>query len=100
MNRLHVHREAIKERQALPAGAALQFAEIEEALTVLDVHARGLTRKREQGWGRRTMLVGGAHHAGTTYRIAWEVLSRTEVVVWAYGSHEGFYAKLARRARQ
>jgi hypothetical protein len=32
--------------------------------------------------------------------MAWEVVSSHEVYVWAFGPHEGFYPKLARRARQ
>jgi hypothetical protein len=100
VNSIEIHREAAKERQQLPAEVALAFAEIEEALLLLDVHASGLAHKREQGWGRRMMLVGHASHRGTTYRMAWEVVSRREVAIWAYGPHEGFYPRLARRARQ
>jgi mRNA-degrading endonuclease RelE of RelBE toxin-antitoxin system len=100
MNSIDIHREALKERQALPTDVAVVFAEIEEALLVADVYAPGLTHKREQGWGKRTMLVGDARYRGTTYRMAWEVITRTEVVVWAYGPNEGFYRKLARRAKQ
>lgn len=100
MNHVEIHREAIKERATLPAVVALAFAEIEEALLVVDVYAAGLAHKREQGWKRRTVLVGDAKHGRTTYRMAWEVVSPTEVVIWAYGPHEGFYKKLARRARQ
>ena len=73
---------------------------IEDVLRELDVRAPGLVHNREQGWGRRTMLVGHATHQGTTYRMAWEVLSPSSVLIWAYGPHEGFYRKLARRARQ
>jgi hypothetical protein len=100
MNRIDIHREALKERQAMPVDVGVVFAEIEESLRVADVYAPGLTRKREQGWGRRTVLVSEARHGRTTYRMAWEVVTRDELVIWAYGPHEGFYKKLARRARQ
>lgn len=100
MNSIDIHREALKEREALPGDVGVVFAEIEEALLIADVYAPGLTHKREQGWGRRTMLVGDAKYRGTSYRMVWEVVSRREVVIWAYGPHEGFYRKLARRARQ
>ena len=100
MNSVTVHREAAKERRSLPAGVVLAFREIEVTLQNDDVWARGLAHKREQGWGRRTILVGHAMHRGTTYRMAWEVLSASSVIIWAYGPHEGFYKKLARRARQ
>jgi mRNA-degrading endonuclease RelE of RelBE toxin-antitoxin system len=93
------HREALKERKRLPAEVALAFAEIEEALLVDHVSATGLAHKREQGWKRRTMLVGEARQGGTTYRMAWEIDDQ-DVIVWAYGPHEGFYQRLARRARQ
>lgn len=73
---------------------------MEEALGAMDVRAPGLAHKREAGWGKRTMLVADARHGRTTYRMAWEVVSRAEVIVWAYGPHKGFYKKLARRARQ
>ena len=100
MNSIDIHREALKERQALPAEVGVVFAEIEETLLVADVRAAGLAYKRARGWGRRTMLVGHTVHRGTTYRMACEVVSRNEVVIWAYGPHEGFYKKLGRRARQ
>jgi len=100
MNHIDIHREALKERQALPVNVGVVFAEIEETLLVVDVYAPGLTHKREQGWGKRTLLVGDAKHGRTTYRMAWEVVARNDVVIWAYGPHEGFYRKLGRRARR
>ncbi len=100
MNVVRIHREAVKERQALPGDVVRRFACIEEALRTDDVRAPGLAHKREQGWGRRTILVGHAAHGKTTYRMAWEVVAQREAVIWAYGPHEGFYKKLARRARQ
>jgi hypothetical protein len=99
VNHVDFHREALKERQRLPIEAALVFAEVEEAVLVEDVRASRFAHKREQGWGKRTMLVADARHRGTTYRMAWEV-DRHDVTVWAYGPHEGFYQQLARRARQ
>jgi DNA-binding transcriptional MerR regulator len=59
----------------------------------------GLTHQRWKGWANGPCS-SARPDAGTTYRMAWEVISRTEVVVWAYGPHEGFYRKLARRAKQ
>ena len=100
VNELHIPHDALKERQALPVDVGLVFAEIEETLRLLDAYARDLTLKRERGWGRRVVLVGDARHGRTTYRMAWEVVTKREVVIWAYGPHEGFYRKLARRARQ
>jgi len=100
MNKVEYHRQTAKEQRALPSQVASRFRVIEEALKTDDVRAPGLAHKREQGWGRRTMLVGHATHQGTTYRMAWEVRSPTEALIWAYGPHEGFYRKLARRARQ
>jgi len=99
VNHIETHREALKERERLPLPVALAFAEVEETVRAHDVRAPGITRKREQGWGRRTMLVADARHEGTTYRMAWEVDGH-EVTVWAYGPHEGFYQRLARRAKQ
>lgn len=81
-------------------GVVASFAQVEEVLQASDVRAPGHTHKREQGWGKRTMLVADARYGGTTYRMAWEVISSSEVYVWAYGPHEGFYQRLARRARQ
>ena len=100
MNSVGIHREALKEREALPPAVGVEFAEIEEAIVFFDVYAGGLTHKREAGWRGRTMLVAEARHHRTSYRMAWEVVSRNEAVIWAYGPHEGFYAKLGRRARQ
>ena len=99
MNHIDLHREARKERERLPLPVAVLFAEVEEAIRCDAVRAPGFTHKREQGWGRRTILVADARHDGTTYRMAWEV-DRHEATIWAYGPHEGFYPKLARRARQ
>lgn len=100
MNEMAIHREAAKERAALPPEVVQTFRELEVTIARDDVWARGLAHKRERGWGRRVMLVGHASCRGTTYRMAWEVLSPTSVLIWAYGPHEGFYRKLARRARQ
>lgn len=100
MNHIDTHHDALKEVRRLPRPVALLFAEVEEAIRVDDVRAPRFTHKREQGWGRRMMLVADARHEGTTYRMAWEVLARHEARIWAYGPHEGFYRKLARRARQ
>lgn len=100
MNAVEFHRDAVKERQSLPPQVGARFAEIEEALRLADGYVRGLAHKRERGWNHRTMLVADASHLGTTYRMAWEIVSRDTVVVWAYGPHEGFYRRLARRARQ
>ncbi len=97
--RIDIHREALKERQTLPAPVFHAFAEIEEAIAT-NPYAPELVRKREAGWGRRTILVAEANHAGTHYRLAWEVVSAADVFIWQYGVHEGFYRKLARRARQ
>lgn len=95
-----MHREALKERERLLLPVALAFAEVEETVRVHDIRAPGFTHKREQGWRGRTMLVAHAQHQGVTYRMAWEVMERHEATIWAYGPHEGFYRKLARRARQ
>ena len=100
VNVVQIHRDALKERQALPVDVGLVFAEIEETLLALDAYASGIAHKREQGWGWRTVLVGDARHGRTTFRMAWEVISTRQVVIWAYGPHEGFYRKLARRAHQ
>ena len=100
VNHIDTHREAFKERERLPRPVAVRFAEVEEAIRVDDVRAPRFTHKREQGWGRRTMLVAEARHEGTTYRMAWEVLARHEARIWAFGPHEGFYQRLARRAKQ
>ena len=100
MNSVGVYREALKERERLPIPVGVEFAEIEEAIVHFDVYAGGLTLKREKGWPGRTMLVADARHHRTTYRMAWEVVSRTQAYIWAYGPHEGFYAKLGRRAKQ
>lgn len=100
MNVIYIHRQAAKERVGLPREVAQVFDVIEEILRLEDVRAAGLAHKREQGWGRRILLVGHAGHRGTTYRMAWEVLSANTAVIWAYGAHEGFYKKLGRRARQ
>lgn len=100
VNHIDTHREAIKERQRLPLPVALLFAEVEEALRLDDVRAPGFAHKREQGWARRIMLVADARHEGTAYRMAWEVSARHDATIWAYGPHEGFYERLARRARQ
>jgi hypothetical protein len=94
------HRAALKERQGLPVEVGIVFAEVGETLVAVDVRVPELTLKREQGWGKRTILVSEARHLGATYRMAWEVISRAEVVIWAYGSHEGFYRRLKRRAKQ
>jgi hypothetical protein len=73
--------------------------QLEETIRLHDVRAAAFTHKREQGWGRRTMLVAAASDQGVTHRMAWEVDGH-EVTVWAYGPHEGFSQRLARRARQ
>jgi hypothetical protein len=100
MNSIDIHREALKEREKLPRDAGILFAEVEEVLLLLDPYAPNLALKREKGWSRRTMLVAEARSGKTTYRMAWEVVPPRDVVIWAYGPHEGFYRRLARRARQ
>lgn len=99
MVRLDIHRDALKERQALPSAVFYAFAEIEEAIAT-NPYAPEFVRKREAGWGRRTMLAAAVAHAGIHYRMAWEVVSAADVFIWQYGAHEGFYRRLARRARQ
>ena len=95
-----IHREALKERQSLPAEVGLIFAEVEEVIVFVDAHAAGLAHKRESGWGKRAMLVADARHMGVTYRMAWEAISRSNVFIWQYGPHEGFYKRLDRRANR
>ncbi len=100
---IEAHREALKERRKLPSLVGAEFGLVEEVLRV-DPFAKGLTHKREQGWGRRLVLAAEVSHQRTAYRMAWEVLQAAggdqRVLIWAYGSHEGFYARLRRRARQ
>ena len=91
------HREARKERSRLPKSVAERFAVVEEAI-ILNPYAPAF--KREAGWGQRSVLVAGVSFQGTTYRMAWEVISAAEVVIWAYGAHERFYSRLSRRAKQ
>ena len=98
MNTLDMHREASKELAKLPQSVQDAF-EVVEATLFVDVYATGIARKRESGWGKRTVLVAESR-AKTTFRIAWEVLAGDEAIIWAYGPHEGFYARLARRARK
>ena len=97
MVRVEVHREARKERARLPRPLQERFAALEEAI---GINPYSPAFKRESGWGRRTVLVAGIGFRGTSYRMAWEVVSAAHVVIWAYGAHEGFYERLARRARQ
>ena len=91
------HREARKD--ALGCRSRWQSASpvVEEAIT-LNPYAPAF--KREAGWGQRSVLVAGVRFQGTTYRMAWEVISAAEVVIWAYGAHEGCYSRLSRRAKQ
>ena len=100
MNSVGIYREALKERERLPIPVGVEFAEVEETIVFFDVYAGGLTHKREAGWRGRTMLVAEARYHRTSYRMAWEVISRIEAYIWAYGPHEGFYARLGRRAHQ
>jgi glutamate formiminotransferase len=97
MGSITVHREARKERSRLPKLVTGRFEAVEEAI-VANPYAPAF--KREAGWGGRTMLVAGVSVEGTTYRMAWEVISASAVVIWAYGPHEGFYGRLSRRAKQ
>jgi hypothetical protein len=70
------------------------------AVIVLSVCRREALKERRMVPLDVGVLVGEARHGRTTYRMAWEVVTRDEVVIWAYGPHEGFNKKLARRARQ
>jgi mRNA-degrading endonuclease RelE of RelBE toxin-antitoxin system len=94
------HREARKERQDLPTPVR-EAAELVMSVLGADPYARGLTRERLKGWGKRVVLVYGTMHRGVTYRMAWEVQQPKFIaLIWAYGPHEGFYQKLNRRARR
>ncbi len=93
------HHAALKEREALPDAVFQEFGAVEEAIRI-NPYAPEFVRKREAGWGRRTVLEAETTYQGTHYRMAWEVVDADNIVVWAYGSHEGFHRRLARRARQ
>jgi len=96
---IDIHREALKERQQLPAAVLAEFAVVEEAIRI-SPFAPGFVRKREAGWKRRIILVAEARHLSTAYRMAWEVVSAADAYIWAYGAHQSFYEHLDRRARR
>jgi hypothetical protein len=92
------HREARKERERPPI-AVRESVELVLSVLGADPCADALVRERLRGWGKRVMLVYGTASQGTSYRMAWEV-TIDNVLVWAYGAHEGFYKRLACRARK
>jgi hypothetical protein len=94
------HLPATSAREDLPVEVGVVFGEIDEVMVFTSVYAPGLTHKRETDWKKRTMLVAHTVHIRTTYRMAWEVITSREAVIWQYGKHEGFYRRLKRRARQ
>ena len=91
------HREARKEFAKLSRPIRQRFdiirADIEQ-----DPRAAALNPRKETGWGKRTMLGYGFAYHGTTYRIAWELDALGNAYIWSYGPHEGFWAKVAKRA--
>ena len=91
------HREAHKELRKLAKPVQQRF-DIIRANIEQDPRAPALNPRKETGWGRRTVLGAGFTFQGTTYRIAWEVDAAGDAYVWAYGAHEGFWAKVAKRA--
>ena len=93
------HREARKELAGLARPIRQRF-EIVKANIEQDPRAPVLSPRKETGWGKRTMLGHSFNFGGTTYRIAWEVDSAGDAYIWAYGAHEGFWDRVARRARR
>jgi hypothetical protein len=104
---LHDHRDAAKELRRLPATMRDAFTvvrnELAHGAVPADLHE---TIPRGRGRRRRLFYVWGRSYQGTTYRMAWEVrraLPRSgepdQVVVWAYGPHEGFYDRSWQRAK-
>lgn len=94
---LERHPRAAKEYRELPRPLRQQIDILESAID-RDPRAPEFVRRKEQGWGRRVMLVAGVNFLGTAYRIAWELRPDNVAFIWMIGPHEGFYARLARRA--
>ena len=93
------HRDARKELHKLGAPIRQRF-EIIRANIEQHPRAPALGPRKETGWGRRTMLGAGFTYQGTAYRIAWEVDAAGDAFIWAYGAHEGFWTRVAKRARR
>jgi hypothetical protein len=96
-NVVHEHREAAKELSKLAKPVRQRF-DIIRANLEQDPRAPALSPKKETGWGKRTMLGVGFAYQGATYRAAWEIDSAGDGFIWAYGAHEGFWVRVARRA--
>ena len=94
---LERHPRAAKEYRELPR-LLRQRIDIVESAIDRDPRAPDFVRRKEQGWGHRVILVAELNHQGTAYRIAWELRPDGVPFVWMIGPHEGFYARLARRA--
>ena len=94
---LERHPRAAKEYRELPRQLRQRIDIVESAID-RDPRAPEFVRRKEQGWGRRVILVAELSHQGTAYRIGWELRPDGVPFVWMIGSHEGFYARLARRA--
>lgn len=93
------HREARKEYSKLPDAVRQKF-DVVIANIGQDPRAPLFQPKKESGWRKRTMLGVGFSHKGTSYRVAWEIDSNGDALIWSYGPHEGFWARVATRARR
>ncbi len=96
-NVVYEHREAAKELSKLPKPVRQRF-DIVRVNIEQDPRAPALGPKKETGWGKRTMLGYGFGYQRTTYRVAWEIDSKGDGFIGAYGAHEGFWGRVARRA--
>lgn len=101
------HREASKDLGRLPAPVRQTFEVVRNELAA-GAYPGGMreTIPRGRGRSRRVFVIWGTTHEGVSYRMAWEVRKapprsrgQDELVVWMYGSHEGFYTRLWQRAQ-
>lgn len=92
------HRRAAGELLRLPPDVRDTFALVRAALadpaTPMPAYREQIVCRRQP---RRVLHIASALHRRVHYRMAWEVRGE-RVLVWMYGAHEGFYARLGRRA--